>query len=86
MSMTNPDYRARPAIQPVVPTDEELIEIAHELRKTAEYLQLGCGWGRALKAIESAANLIESDLFQRLAPPHHALPMPTPANNTRKEN
>jgi hypothetical protein len=51
------------------PTDDELIEIARQLREIAGYLQLGCGWDRAIKAIESASILIEGDLFQRLAPP-----------------
>ena len=50
------------------PTDDDLIEIARELRKTAEYLQLGCGWDSALKAIQRAADLIEGDLLQRLKP------------------
>jgi hypothetical protein len=64
--------RARTALAtppPEPPTDDELIEIARELRRTAPYLQLGCGWDRALRAIESAANLIEADLFRRLTPP-----------------
>ena len=60
---------ARIALATAPPTDDDLIEIARELRKTAEYLQLGCGWNKALRAIESAANLIEGDLLQRLVPP-----------------
>ena len=60
---------ARTALATPPPTDDDLIEIARELRKTAEYLQLGCGWNKALRAIESAANLIEGDLLQRLVPP-----------------
>ena len=61
--------RALAALATPPPTDDDLIEIARELRKTAEYLQLGCGWNKALRAIESAANLIEGDLLQRLVPP-----------------
>jgi hypothetical protein len=61
--------RAALATPPPEPTDDELIEIARELRKTAGYLQLGCGWDSAIKAIKNASNLIEGNLFQRLAPP-----------------
>lgn len=78
--------RARAALtqhEPAGATDEELIEIAHELRKTAEYLQLGCGWARAVRAIESAANLIEGDILQRLAPP--AVPVARPEDEYHED-
>ena len=57
---------AHPTIQPVAAS--ELVDLAHELRKTAEYLQGGCGWVKALDAIERAASLIESGAIQRFAP------------------
>jgi hypothetical protein len=57
---------AHPTIQPVAVS--ELVDLAHELRKTAEYLQGGCGWVKALDAIERAASLIESGAIQRFAP------------------
>ena len=63
------EWGYKQALATAPPTDDDLIEIARELRKTAEYLQLGCGWNKALRAIESAANLIEGDLLQRLVPP-----------------
>jgi len=57
---------ARLAVEPV-PVNE-LVDLAHELRKTAEYLQGGCGWAKALDAIERAATLIESNALRLIAP------------------
>jgi hypothetical protein len=57
---------SRPAVEPA-PVNE-LVDLAHELRKTAEYLQGGCGWAKALDAIERAATLIESNALRLIAP------------------
>ena len=57
---------ARLAVEPA-PVNE-LVDLAHELRKTAEYLQGGCGWAKALDAIERAAILIESNALRLIAP------------------
>ena len=57
---------ARLAVEPV-PVNE-LVDLAHELRKTAEYLQGGCGWAKALDAIERAATLIESNALRLIVP------------------
>jgi hypothetical protein len=47
----------------------ELVDLAHELRRTAEYLQGGCGWIKALDAIERAATLIENGALTSLGRP-----------------
>ena len=57
---------ARLAVEPA-PVNE-LVDLAHELRKTAEYLQGGCGWAKALDAIERAAILIESNALRLIVP------------------
>ena len=57
----------RPVIEPVPVS--ELVDLAYELRKTAKYLQGGCGWIKALDAIERAATLIESGVLTRLGRP-----------------
>ena len=46
----------------------ELVDLAHELRKASEYLRAGCGWNKAVEAIERAIELIEGGVLQRLAP------------------